>query len=394
MFKEYNPMQYLAIDVANQFGLDKLNFENRIDWVKTNIDYLEEYQTKAEEPILYYKAVKALRQAMSGKPINHAVALDAVCSGLSLMSVMMNCRQGCYLTGLIDPDNRIDAYTEITTALNKKLDSDMLIPRKDSKRALMTMLYGSKAVPEEVFGADVNTFYKTVAEECTGAYKLLQLLLDSWDSYALNHSWYMPDRHYVYCPVMQTNEKRVTLTDWEYSPVVNIKENIGLKQGVSNAANVIHSIDGYVLRTLIRRCNYKPKKVKQALSALVSSTDDYKPNELNTYWFKTKMPDITYLDEIISKANELDRELKDELIRILTMVLKHKPFDVICIHDSFAVHPNHCNQLRFHYKEILAELADSTVIDDILNQLYGNEDTVAKGESVSSYIRNSNYGLC
>ena len=28
--KEFNPMQYLAIDVANQYGLGKENFETRI----------------------------------------------------------------------------------------------------------------------------------------------------------------------------------------------------------------------------------------------------------------------------------------------------------------------------------------------------------------------------
>ena len=79
--KTYNPMQYLAIDIANQYGLDKLNFEDRIQWVKDNINYLEEYQHEAEEPILFYKAVKALRQVQSGKPVGHTIALDSSSSG-------------------------------------------------------------------------------------------------------------------------------------------------------------------------------------------------------------------------------------------------------------------------------------------------------------------------
>ena len=45
--KEFNPMQYLAIDIGNQWGLDKLNFEDRIDWVKANEKYLEDYQDQA-----------------------------------------------------------------------------------------------------------------------------------------------------------------------------------------------------------------------------------------------------------------------------------------------------------------------------------------------------------
>ena len=239
--KQFNPMQYLAIDIANQWGLSKLNFEDRIDWVKTNEKYLEDFQDQAEEPILYYKAVKALRDAQAGKPIAHSVALDSASSGLSLMSALMRCKSGASLTGLIDPDTRTDAYTLITERVNAKLDSELVIPRKDSKRALMTMLYGSRRVPEEVFGINVDLFYETVEEECNGAYTLLQLLLDSWDKKALHHSWYLPDGHYAHCPVMETVHKRVNLSEWEYTPVATVKENTTLKFGLSNAANVVHS---------------------------------------------------------------------------------------------------------------------------------------------------------
>lgn len=392
--KEFNPMQYLAIDIANCYGLGKLNFEDRIGWVKTNEKYLEDYQDQAEEPILYYKAVKALRDAQAGKPIGHTVALDSASSGLSLMSTVMRCKRGASLTGLIDPDTRTDAYTLITEKLNAKLDSELAIPRKYSKKALMTFLYGSRKVPEEVFGTNVGLFYETVEEECNGAYTLLQILLDSWDKKALHHSWYLPDGHYAHCPITVTKEQRINLSEWEYTPVASIKENTTLKYGLSNAANVIHSIDAYVLRTMVRRCNYKPKLIKQARQALIDSIDEYNPNNvLNKRYGYTKMADITHLDIITNTANELDKELKDELIHIFNIVLSHEPFDVICIHDSVATHPNHCNQLRFHYKEILAELSESTVIDDILSQLFSYRDTVDKGDSIAEYIRNSNYGL-
>lgn len=392
--KQFNPMQYLAIDIANQFGLDGLNFEDRINWVKTNEKYLENYQDKAEEPILYYKAVKALREVQAGKPIGHTVALDACCSGLQIMSAVMRCKSGASLTGLIDPHNRKDAYTELTEKLNAKLDSNLDIPRKDSKEAIMTWAYGSKAVPERIFGENVSTFYEVLQENCKGAYALQQILLNSWNKKALSHSWYLPDGHYAYCPVMETVSKRVSLNDWDYTPVMVYRENMALKFGLSNIASTIHSLDAYVLRTMVRRCNYKPKLIKQARQAVLDNIDGFNAdNVLNQRWFKTKMADIADLETITNKASELDKELKDELVRIFDMVLSHEPFDIICIHDSFACHANHCNQLRFHYKEILAELSDSTVIDDICNQIYGDEDTIEKGDSISQYIRNSNYGL-
>ena len=49
-------------------------------------------------------------------------------------------------------------------------------------------------------------------------------------------------------------------------------------------------IDAYVLRTMVRRCNYKPKLIKQARQALIDSIDEYNPNNvLNKRYEYTKM---------------------------------------------------------------------------------------------------------
>lgn len=90
--KSFTAIEYLAIDIANQYGksknpsttfndLDKLTFEERIQWVRTHSSTLEQYTEEAEEPHLYWKAVNALRKALKGLPVGHTVALDAVCSG-------------------------------------------------------------------------------------------------------------------------------------------------------------------------------------------------------------------------------------------------------------------------------------------------------------------------
>lgn len=133
-------MQYLAIDIANQFGLDKLNYEDRIEWVKTNKDNLENLNSKAEEPELYWKAVNAFRKAQNGEAIGHTVALDSVCSGLQIMSAVMGCKSGAEMTGLIDPNNRVDAYTIVTDYMNELLAKagmqGVVVSRKDAKQAV------------------------------------------------------------------------------------------------------------------------------------------------------------------------------------------------------------------------------------------------------------------
>lgn len=228
--KEFNPMQYMAIDIANHFGLDKLTYEDRIQWVKDNIGNLESQTKKAEEPQLYWKAVNAFRKAQNGEAIGHTVALDSVCSGLQIMSALMNCKSGAELTGLIDPDKRSDAYTEITEYMNILLKKDKIkgvkVSRKDSKQAIMTALYGSISKPVEIFGEDLLPyFYDAMEDKCNGAMILLELLRDSWNPHTIAHSWQLPDGYVAYVPVMKYVEKRINIDELKYTPVVAMKIN-------------------------------------------------------------------------------------------------------------------------------------------------------------------------
>lgn len=401
--KQFNPMQYLAIDIANHYGLDKLNYEDRIQWVKAHINNLEDYTATAEEPLLYAKALNALREVQQGKPTNHSVAFDAVCSGLQIMSALMRCKRGCELTGLIDPDNRIDAYTSITTALNCKLGSTAVYERKEVKNAIMTYLYGSIAVPLEVFGEElIDEFHATMAEQATGAVELLQILLNSWNSELDNHTWVLPDNHHAYCPVTVMTKKRINVEepslDFRWTPTMIYEIQEPQEKGLANAANVIHSIDAYILRSVVRRCNYNERLLKDFLEA----TDTYKEEEeqandwVTERYNATRMPCISFVEHIwCNGINHYPESLIRALQSILSDVLKHEPFSVITIHDSFACHPNHMNVLRKHYNNVLADLSDSTILDDICSQLYQQKGRVSKcsNESISHLIRNANYGL-
>ena len=77
----FTPFEYLCIDIANAYGLDKELFDTRISWVKNNIHCLESYLKQADDPALFIKAVLALRASQAGKPTGHLISLDAVCSG-------------------------------------------------------------------------------------------------------------------------------------------------------------------------------------------------------------------------------------------------------------------------------------------------------------------------
>lgn len=400
--KQFNPMQYLAIDIANHYGLDKLNYEYRIQWVKDNIDTLESYQNKAEEPILFAKAVNALRLAQRGIPTGHTVALDAVCSGLQLMSIMTNCQSGMSLTGLIDPDTRSDAYTTITEYMNKLIADDgfdgVIITRSDAKKAIMTSLYGSQATPKEIFGEQLLPyFYQAMNDKCTGAMDLLTWLLASWQEVDA-HSWIMPDLHTVYIPTMVRKQHRINISELGYSPVAVMYHNEPVERGIANAANMVHSVDALVLRELVRRCNYSKPVLKQYLRVHHNSpaTAVAGDNEINARYSRSQFASVAFI-QMISYDNitQISNELRQNLASICEYLLAYPSFTITTIHDSFSCSPVHAQRLREQYNEVLVALYESDIISDILSQIYQDDIKVNVGEkTLAQTIRNSNYGIC
>ena len=63
--------------------------------------------------------------------------------------------------------------------------------------------------------------------------------------------------------------------------------------------------------------------------------------------------------------------------------------------DEFKAHANNINHVRWQYREILAEIADSNVLDDLLSQVYKMPMTFPKGtKDLGKHIRGSAYALC
>ena len=415
MFKQYTGSQYMAIDIANHFGdgngmlpisLDKMEFEARIAWVKSNQDKLESLADKAEDKPLYVKSVNHFRKALKGLPTGHTVALDSCASGLQLMSVLTGCESGCYMTGLIDPNKRMDAYSLLTEYMNELLDTNITVPRKDAKQALMVSLYGSMAKPKEIFGKGTpayKAFYEVLSTKCKGAYALLRILLNAWDSSKEYNHWVLPDGFNAYIPVMQSITDRVKIEELNYTMSIQTWVNKPMDKGLSICANMVHSVDGYVLRTLVRRVNYNVKQVKKAIGlieeALLSEyvIPEYYVEEavmpIHLY-IKTGLADIVCIQHIEKVVHQLPHDMLRKLLHTLKIMLQHEPFEVITVHDSFACHANHCNTLRYWYKEILAEIAESTLLNHLLTQIYGEECNFKKiNPNLASLIRNSNYGL-
>ena len=403
----------LLIDVANQYGKDKLLFEERIQWATDNLNKLESLASEAETKPLYMKAVMAVRKAQQGIPSGHLVGFDGVCSGVQIMSALTGCEAGADNAGLINPNKRADAYAATTDTMNQILGGGVEVSRKDAKRALMTSCYGSKATPKEVFGEDtpeLNAFYQAMMIVAPGAWQLLQVLLESWNPYALFHSWKLPDGFDAKVKVMTKQETRIEVDELDHASFTyQYYVNEGTKKGLSNVANVVHSVDAYVLRTMHRRCNYDATVVNAAYGTMLREIEvrklgytrnavDYE-TKLGYYiqqWERSTVADVVILPYItLENVGQLPNDLLNKLMELVKGMLKYKPFPLVTIHDEFKCHPNNVNYMRWQYKEILADLADSLLLDDLLTQIYQTKVSFDKlSPNLGDKIRKATYALC
>lgn len=408
----YTGYQYLLIDIANQYGLDKLIFEDRIQWATERLQELETHADRAECPPLYKKAVAALRKAQAGQPTGHMVGVDACCSGIQVLSVLTGCINGATATGLVDPDRRADAYTQTTETMNGILGGGLTVTRKAAKQALMTSFYGSRKTPKDIFGEDtpeLNAFYQAAQQVAPGAWELLQDLLAAWQPYALSHEWKLPDGFDAKVKVLEKKETRIEVDELDHATFTyEYYDNLGMKKGISLPANVTHSVDAYILREMHRRCNYDREmaitlqyNINMELAAREDHGMEQKPcsNPKVQYYIdqyiRSGIASMVIMPHLMEgSCTFLDTAHLEKLLHIVTGMLTYVPFPLVTVHDEFKAHANHLNQVRWQYKEILAELADSHLIDDLLSQIHGKPGQFSKlSRNLGDLIRNSNYGL-
>lgn len=255
--KKFTPLEYMYIDVANNYGLDKLSWDERIKWTKDNADILETLAVDADNPILFKKSIRALDDALNKEPSGHLVALDATTSGIQIMSALAGCRRGCEITNLIDTGSRRDAYGELAQYMSQFTVNK--VPRAELKHPVMTHFYGSTAQPRTIFKDDatLSKFYKTLGDQLPGATALMQIMQNAWHPDATAYEWYLPDGHTANFKVMITKKKKIEVAElggatFTHQAFVNEAQ----PTGKALAANIIHSIDGFIVREMYRRADF------------------------------------------------------------------------------------------------------------------------------------------
>lgn len=416
----FTGIEYLKIDIANNQGLDKLNYDERIKQTdllypantikEANNSDLKELiaLNKAEEPELVFAGLIAYRSALNGEPSGYRVSFDSCCSGSQLMSALTRDRNGLNLTGMIT-NQRMDLYTEVFKRFKQISGSDAEIERKHIKKAVMVSNYGSKQKPERVLGKhNIPAFHQTMEEMCEGAWTLRQVLLDCWNPDKSIQEWIMPDGFNVHCPVEVKNTYSFENNGEVYE--FQVSEIEPTKTGLSNVANCIHSVDGFIVRELIRRTKFDIGHVQYVCHLLNQYTLEHEADlveenhskfDILIHMFESSnmlsVEIINYIQSIADVAR-LSTNHRNKLKEVLIKMYKQGTFDLVVIHDSFTTLPNNMNYVRYWYNDIIANIVDSDLLQVLLNQIspyYIELDRqLTSRKQLAQEVRNSSYGIC
>lgn len=434
----FSGIDYIKLDLADHFGLDKANFDKRLIWVESFFDEKEiktkdtkqllsiirdvQEQTKLElenEP----KALGALlawQDYLNGRPSGYICNKDGSASGLQLMSALMKCPVGLNNTGLLGStdgtNERKDIYTLTYNEYNRIAGKAHVKTRKEIKKCMMTWAYGSKAIPTRILGEEgLDYFYEACKVTAMGASHLRDLLLHCWNSEVTAHTWVNADGYVSHVPVMVENHYTLSVAGVDV-PFV-LKQQGKSDFGISNAANATHGTDAMVLRELVRRCNHNPARIAYIAHLLqqvsdgmddmhkeaVCASERLKMGNLGTMiqlFEQTGFCSVRICEFITSITDvlQLSSKHRAKLKQILFSMVRHGSFEVCTIHDSFGCTPNKMNYVRYWYKEIIADIVESDLLNFMYKQIHPKHQPAltqvnpfAKG--IADLVRLSDYGL-
>jgi len=205
----------------------------------------------------------------------------------------------------------------------------------------------------------------------------------------------MPDNFYA---CIETHDKEVVpfiFLDEEYQVIQKVNERPRFHKGLG--PNLIHSVDGMIVREMYRRCTFDGRVTARVADAIIEGkggTTGKSADMVTRLWDH-------YLESGFLSVRILDYLYEDTLGLVDSLViaklissLPDTPFELVCVHDCFRCHPNYGDSLRRQYNTILADINDSKLLPYIASQV-SNQDIKARkvGKIPRDVILNANYTL-
>lgn len=255
--EQFTGLEYIKIDVANNFGHDKLTWEQRIDWFDRHEKQLKYMLLDADSKFLAMKGLQAYMDAKRGKPTGFIMGLDATASGLQIMACLSGCKKTASAVNLVNTGKREDVYSHVAHEMNLKLDPSEHVTRAIIKKPLMTHYY-NKSTPEGLSENQTVVFFEALGNNFSGAEDIKKIITSLWNPTALRHSWKLPDYHLAKVNVTDTNTKRIEIDELDHHQVTyQFQDIMPSKRSTSLCPNVVHSYDGWVAREMVKRAYFQ-----------------------------------------------------------------------------------------------------------------------------------------
>lgn len=299
--QEFKGIEYIKISAANEFGMDKLTWQGRINWFDQNVNELDSLVESAANKFLFTKAINAYNDAINGKPTGYIMALDATASGLQIMACLSGCKKTAAAVNLIDTGNREDVYSKVGDSMNLVLSPSEAVTRGDVKKPIMTHYY-NKSTQKGLTDAQAAAFYVTLNASFSGAEDVMEIINDCWDKAALKHSWSTPDGHIASVKVVEAVDTRIEVDELDHTTFTyRYTSNQASDRHTSLCPNFIHSLDAWVARMMVRMAKDQGFQLAHIHDSFWSS-----PNHMN----KVRSNYRTILAEL-ADSNALSTFIKD-----------------------------------------------------------------------------------
>lgn len=421
--QKFTPAQWLLIDLATQFGMDKEVYRNRLSFGRDILEHMktcdftdmvqlknhmQPFIDKADEPEMFAKTLICLADVLAGSDTGHLIGLDACNSGPQLLSALCRCETGMKHTGAMNQlgDNGEPVRPDTYTTIYEAMDTEIEVTRTQVKKVTVPFVYGSDREPQNIFGDDADKYIEAYSKSLPWAYIMRQYIIALWNPNADHHTWVAPDGFVAYNPVMDTKDYSGSYKGVGFTFVKSVQAPKHTGKGVKSlVANVTHSYDGYIVREMQRRVNHDPAQLKKA-SRLIEmallgdagnvSSIGLKRLELLSKRFKTiSLEAVEYIEE--GMLCSVDKDYLRELNLLIHRTLERKRHYLRTIHDQFDVHPNGVQTMRDTYNELLVEAAKSDWLFQVIMDLGGNDIRPMRPELTDEMIdaiRNNDYAIC
>ena len=188
--------QWLAFQVATTYGRDKDTWDERQDWVMSNLTLISRVANDpircrpeweaAEEPWQFLAACEAYYHcvlAHTRRTTGHMIAIDATCSGLQILAGLASDRSTAQLVNVLPSDRPQDAYKAVAE-LSKPDIPERIRPywdRKATKRSVMTIPYNAKPFSNRTYIRDAlkEKGIEIEKDELTQAVKAVRGAMDT-----------------------------------------------------------------------------------------------------------------------------------------------------------------------------------------------------------------------